>query len=94
MKELLQVVGLLLLIPFTAILDGWAISTTWRWFVAQTFDMPTLSMAQAIGLGLMVRYITYRYAAEDERGFAKQLLASLLLPIIYVGLGWLVTLFL
>ena len=94
MKEFLQAIGILVLIPITAILDGWAISTNWRWFVAQTFDIPTLSLVQAIGLGLIVRHITYRYTAEDKREFSTQLFTALLLPITYVGLGWFVTLFL
>jgi len=94
MTTFLTLIGALALAPVNAILDGWAIATIWRWFIVQAFGVPTLSMPQAIGLGLMVRYLTYRYTGKDDRETSDQIVAALAVPVLYVLLGWTVTLFL
>jgi len=34
----------------TMVCSGWATSVLWRWFVVPAFELPSISMAQAIGL--------------------------------------------
>lgn len=40
------VLGLLAIVLGT-IANGWALSTLWGWFVAPTFDVPSLTIANA-----------------------------------------------
>lgn len=70
---LAKAIGIVVLIPFafvgSAILSGWVFQLLWRWFVAQPFGTAELSLAHAIGLGLLVRFLArdLRVAEGQER---------------------------
>lgn len=92
---LLGIVGI---VTVSIIVNGWAISTLWGWFVAPVFALPYLSIAQAIGLACMVGLFTNSEFQTDK---SKDLIDSLsflvgralLAPVFIVGIGWIVRLF-
>jgi|SRR5688572_3908279 len=72
-------------------LDGYALSVLWRWFVAPTFGLPTLSYGIAAGIALTVRYLTRQVDHSEERkevGLPAQVAISLLKPVFALGFGW------
>ena len=83
----------------SATLSGYALSILWEWFVVTTFSLPSISIPVAIGLALIVNFLTHQDSETDvkdmgigeilflaaAKGMAKPLLALLI--------GWIVTLF-
>jgi hypothetical protein len=51
------IVGLLL-IPTSVVTNGYAFMKLWAWFMAKTFDLPTLNLPQAIGVAMCVHFLT------------------------------------
>lgn len=47
------------------VLNGYTISYLWSWFIVPVFGLPVLSPAQAIGIGLVVVYLTQRIDRDD-----------------------------
>lgn len=90
----------LLMIPFSAILNGWALSKLWAWFFMPTLGLPALSIPQAIGVACVVTYLTYQHpnATSAEKPFQKVLLGAILIsvfrPAFAVAFGWVVQMFL
>jgi hypothetical protein len=88
--------GFLALIPLSVIWRGYALTVLWAWFVAPTFGLPELAIAPAIGLSLVVRYLTHQSDAvktpEGDFGerMAKACAYALLLPLLVLGIGWVV----
>jgi hypothetical protein len=55
-------IALLLLVvvfPVSMVLYGVVISYLWAWFVVVPFGIKALTLGQAIGLGMLVSFITY-----------------------------------
>lgn len=42
-------------------LDAWAITILWKWFVVPIFSLHALSFLQAMGLALIVSFMTNQY---------------------------------
>lgn len=86
----------LLLAVLGSIMGGWALSVTWRWFIVPVFSAPTLTIAQAIGVGLVVNLLTSRQTKEedeDESWIEKVIKAAIyvvLYPLMAVGIGWII----
>ncbi len=76
------------------ILRGFVLSILWGWFVVP-FGVPPIGIAWAIGLSLMVGMVARDSApkkTDDEPGkaVAKFLGLMLLLPLLTLGLGWII----
>ena len=92
------VVGLLLFL--SSIFNGYVLSVLWGWFVVPTFGVPKLSVTAAIGIALVVSYITDRKDSnekEDKRPFGEILREGLTEAIakslFVLFFGWIVHLF-
>lgn len=98
MKILLYVVIMIafsigLLVP-AAILNGWALSTIWGWFVVPTFGVPALSIPTAIGISIVLSLLTHQPDLRKENGdFSKAFTYLFLRPFLVVGIAWIVKLF-
>lgn len=80
------------IIAASVLLNGWALSLLWAWFVVPTFPvLPVLTLGQAIGLASVVSFLTYQYVdAEPKKSEAKFLEISLnviLRPVFAVLFG-------
>ena len=88
----------LLLVTFIAggaVLQGFVLKTMWAWFLVP-LGLPAVGLAHAIGLGFMVRYLTWQHqpAADDSKKeddgarIARGILVALVWPLFALGLAW------
>jgi phosphatidylglycerophosphate synthase len=88
-------------IPLT-VYRGWALSVLWGWFVVPLFGAPPLSIPYAIGLSLLVGFLTTHYdgsiAREKDREWWESMLGGVVYGIIGPSfallVGWIVVQFL
>ena len=77
-------------------LDGWAISKLWLWFVAEPFSVSPLTVAHCIGLSMLLSFALRRQPdlKKDDKDatavFATIAAWWILTPITTVLLGWVV----
>ena len=79
-----------------AILNGWAFQTLWQWFVVTKFGLPMLTNAQAIGLSMLVSFLTTdtRDLKTNETDMAAKIstMTGMLVarPVFTVAIAWVV----
>jgi hypothetical protein len=76
-------------------LYGWILTQLWAWFVVP-FGFPQLSLTQAIGIILVVSFLTGHTGSNREKPKEekkKDLIAFLARPFLYLGIGYIVHLF-
>lgn len=89
------VVGIGALIVFSSIWRGYSLSVLWSWFMVPIFGLPALSIASAIGVALVVGFITHQPdTTKDDESFAdktvKAVVFAVLYPPLMLGIGWIV----
>ena len=88
--------GLLGLMALSAMWKGYVLTVLWAWFVVPVFGLPALALAPAIGLSLVVSFLTYQHGvAQDDTGdfsdrIAKSVVNAMLWPAMALGIGWVV----
>lgn len=81
-------------------MSGWALSVLWGWFVVPVFNVPNLSIAQAVGLSCIVSFFKSYKTGEPDKDKSwvdvavGLIVSALLAPLLAVGFGWIVHLFL
>ena len=79
-------IALPVVLVITALLNGTVLSIIWGWFVVPVFRAPSLSIAYAIGLGLVVSFLTARSSnGKDERRAVEILFSGLLTIVVNAG---------
>ena len=71
-------------------LEGIVLYYLWEWFVVP-LGMPQLKFWHALGLGLLVHYLTYHYydfKKNDEAGIYEPFCYLFIRPVATLGLGW------
>lgn len=99
----LGAVGLAALaIAFGALIDGFVLSTLWGWLIVP-LGLPPLSLVAAMGVSLVVSYVTYHYRADDcfkdpRRTARERMVHSLAIlvtrPVLVLFFGWVIKQFL
>lgn len=86
-----------LLTPVHWVLDGWVLSILWGWFAVPTFGLPALSIPTAIGLRVILGYLTPMPGNHNQKDdkphgerMAEAVLTVLMKPLIGLFFGWLV----
>lgn len=51
-------IAFILLLVLSAIINGFVLSILWSWFIVPLFGLPTLTIPQAIGISMIVSYLT------------------------------------
>lgn len=79
------------------IMNGWAASLLWGWFIAPVFDLEPLSIFQAIGLSCFVSLFKTTQSSKSDKT-AIELIAEMFGlavggPLLIVFIGWIVTWF-
>lgn len=85
----------LALILVSPILNGWALTILWGWFVVPIFGLPALSISSAIGLGLVVNLLTYQPVHDPRTNRVKAVegVAWIIIrPTFPLLVGWIVVL--
>ena len=75
-----------------SLIGGYTVATLWGWFIAPIFGLKELSIVQAIGLSLVVTYMTYQTAPEDTESTSTKLKIAkeLLRPVFALMIGYVV----
>lgn len=89
-----------LIVAIASVCSGWAISVLWAWFVTPKFGLPFLSIAEAVGLSLVVGALTAKSHAITQKGQTgetdwlrtcmKAAVLAVTPPLISVGFGWII----
>lgn len=82
-----------------AFVNGWVLSILWGWFIQPYFEVPALTIPLAIGIVLVVGFLTHQgKQAKDTRDTAQQLSDAasevILYPLVVLALGYFVQMFL
>jgi len=93
LAALLLVIGSIglfsLILSFSVLVNGWALWLLWGWFMVPLLSLPSLTLAQSIGVGMAVSYATYSYVPSKEND--KGLFAVVIVrPLVAVLLGLIV----
>lgn len=90
-----QLLTALFLLPLDFIFSGLVVRYGWN-NVLTTFDgVPNITLAQAIGLGILVSFITVSGGRkENDYDFDEMLFKTIISPTLTFVLLWFVTLFL
>lgn len=97
MLELTAIAGLFGLSALGSIWSGYVLTILWAWFVVPTFGLPPLALAPAIGLAVVVSYLTHQYtpkAAKPDEGkwdeSGRAIAHMVLKPALALLVGWIV----
>jgi hypothetical protein len=60
-------VGIVALVVLSTLLRGYALSVLWGWFMVPTLGLPHLSVAQAIGIAIVVSFLTYQDHSDLQK---------------------------
>lgn len=83
----------LISLPLGALWAGYVLSILWGWFIVPTFEARPLAVLPAIGVAMVVGYLTKQESAtKDERStgekFAYSFAFMFLHPLIALAFGW------
>ena len=97
---LLALLAILLVLVVSSIANGFVLSVLWGWFVVPLFEVPSLTITQAIGFSMVVSFLTYQYNDSDkkeEKSLAERIVYLILLaimrPVIVLAISYIVHLF-
>lgn len=79
---------------------GYVLTILWGWFIVPTFNLPSLSLASAIGVAMVIGYLIYRpnfntdYDIDDwTKMIGRGFVSALIHPLFALFLGWIVHFF-
>jgi len=82
-----------------ALLNGWVLTKLWAWFVAPVFGVQTLTLIPAIGLSLVVAYLTHQQRKNNNKGkdtttlIAENIGEIVVYPLFVLLVSWVVVQF-
>lgn len=83
-----------LLIIVSYLINGFVLSKMWLWFIVTTFDAPMLNIPQAIGVAMIVGFLTQHPAPKNKDGekewsqIITSVLSALIAPFITLLIAW------
>jgi hypothetical protein len=75
---------------------GYILSILWAWFIVVGFGLPAMSIPLAIGVSMIVSFLTYQHSKEDVPQkdivdtWVKIFINSFIYPTILLGVGYIV----
>ncbi|HEY4515210.1 MAG TPA: hypothetical protein VJJ22_03585 [Candidatus Paceibacterota bacterium] len=82
--------GWIALLVVTYLLNGAALMLLWGWFMVPTFSLPSLSLSQAIGVGIVISFLAQPYIPKDEDGRNESIVHDIIVPFLATLIGWIV----
>lgn len=74
------------------ILRGLVLQALWGWFMVTTFGLPTLTLVEALGLSLVVSFLTMYIPNEDpdndSRSPGEKALAGVFIGLFFYGFAY------
>lgn len=71
--------------------EGIVLKFLWAWFIVPTFGVAALGLAPAIGLCLIIGYITYQYSSADyqaDANFGNVVTSGFVRPLMALIIGY------
>jgi len=93
------ILGFIGVLIISSIVNGFVLTVLWGWFMVPVFALPTLGIAQAIGINMAINFITYQYIGiKGQKRETVEVLVELfgllvLRPIFVLIFGYVVHLF-
>lgn len=96
---LMAIGGALLFIALSTVLNGFALSVIWNWFLPGIFGLPELRVVEAMAIALIVSYLTHQYddAKKEHEGteaLGHALGVTIIKPLLALGIAWCIKQFL
>ena len=86
---------------FSMTYNGYALTILWGWFIMPIFNVPSLNIPVAIGIAMVVSFLTYdpdldgvKKEQEWSEKFLVNIVYAFLKPTFALFFGWIITLFL
>jgi len=93
-------VSLIVALVLGSIFNGYALSVLWGWFIVPVFHLPALTVVPAIGIAMVVGYLTRQIGPDVEEKdrsssekMARSFAHAFFLPLFALFFGWIVHLF-
>lgn len=89
-----------IVMPLVLLYEGWAISMIWKLIIVSQFNVSPLSIPQAIGISVLGSYhlksvtIAMQQNSDGSKDKLAFLITTMITPMFYVILAWVVSLFL
>src|SRR5688572_16198368 len=92
------IVSFVLLVVWGVIMNGWALSLIWNWFIPPLFHLTTLTMAQAMGVSTVFQLFLGHKSTSDSKSRDKSagelilegFIVATLGPVFVVGFAWII----
>lgn len=72
------------------IIRGLVLQALWGWFIVTTFALPDLALVQALGLSLVVSFLTMQLENDDPdndtRSASEKALAGVFIGLLFYGI--------
>lgn len=94
MITLLILLGSVSILPMAVILRGFVCCKLWLWFICPIFSIAPITIPQAIGLAVIAALFHPARSNSDKKPSWQELVAGFLGPVVSLGIGWMVHLFL
>lgn len=92
--------GLIATLVVGTLMDGWALSKIWNWFMPTIFSLPVLTLWKAIGVSMVFELFSRTNKSKksdsksNEKTIGEAILASIIevtvVPLTSVGIAWVV----
>jgi hypothetical protein len=80
------------------IMNGWVLSITWGWFIVPFFHLPKLSLVFAMGIGLVISFLTHQDIPNPKdqttsEAVGRLVASAFITPLMFLVTGWVIHLF-
>jgi putative Mn2+ efflux pump MntP len=73
MVAIFLVLETVFIIGIYSVLNGWVLTILWNWFIIPVFHLPQLTIVQAIGVVMVIGYLTKEVDInKEEKGTPKE----------------------
>lgn len=90
MKETLKIPVLLAAIVYAVIVSGVTVSLYWGWFLAPATGLANIGYAEGAGIYLLFSFFSARYSKTEPGEVAKNIVYTIMKPLWFLLLGWIV----
>lgn len=87
--------GLLIYIVVLSLLSGFVLVQLWDWFVVPNFDVPSITIQTALGIGLIVGMYTHKAEYPDKEKHTTEesiymMIGSVSYPVLALVIGYII----
>lgn len=89
-ESLLKFIGAIALVILNTIMTGWVLTKLWIWFVVSIFNVPPLTIIQAIGLSFtMSIFLNTASKLDEKKDITLTIIEGLLRPLFILLIAYL-----